>query len=201
MNDDATYENQLTYWWQQVLAGEPTALGLIHTALFDGLYNYALKLLDDTELAQDAVQELFIKIWVKRRTIGTIQKVKVYFFTALRRQLLNELRNLKLRRLKIKLVADADITFSQEEIIIENEEHTLLKQKVLLLLNTLPKRQREVVFLHYFQNLDYPEIARIMGIHYQSVLNLNQKALQSLRSSNFVTYCLLLYWVFLQKFF
>ena len=108
-------------WWRQSIEGDSHAFQLIHRALFRGLYNYALKLLQDGELAGDAVQELFVKVWVKRATIGPLQKVKPYFFTALRRQILNQLRNFRLRELKISALPGPDIDFSPEEIVVRDE--------------------------------------------------------------------------------
>jgi RNA polymerase sigma factor (sigma-70 family) len=174
-------------WWKQSIEGDSHAFQRIHRALFGGLYNYALKLLQDGELAGDAVQELFVKVWVKRATIGPLQKVKPYFFTALRRQTLNQLRNLHLRELKISGMPRPDIGFSPEEIVVRDEEYRSLQNKIAELLNELPKRQKEVIYLHYFEEMDYTQIAAIMGIHYQSVLNLTQKALQKLRSANLLS--------------
>ena len=174
-------------WWKQSIEGNSYAFQRIHNALFGGLYNYALKLLQDGELAEDAVQELFVKVWVKRATIGPLQKLKPYFFTALRRQILNQLRNLHLRELKISGMPRPDIGFSPEEIVVRDEEYRSLQNKLAELLNELPKRQKEVIYLHYFEEMDYTQIASIMGIHYQSVLNLTQKALQKLRSANLLS--------------
>ena len=174
-------------WWRQSIEGDSHAFQLIHRALFGGLYNYALKLLQDGELAGDVVQELFVKVWEKRNTIGHLQKVKPYFFTALRRQILNQLRNLHLRELRISGMPRPDIDFSPEEIVVRNEEYHSLQNKIAELLNELPKRQKEVIYLHYFEEMDYTQIAAVMGIHYQSVLNLTQKALQKLRSANLLS--------------
>jgi RNA polymerase sigma-70 factor (ECF subfamily) len=173
----------LTIWWLQVLEEDTIAFGQIHNELFEGLYCYALKIVEDEDLANDAVQELFIKIWTKRSSIGNLDKVREYFFSCLRRQLLNQLRNLKLRQLRIKAITGPDIEFSPEEILIKNEQDHTLKERLFALLQSLPERQKEVLFLHYFQNLEYAEIAQIMGINYQSVLNHAQKAMQKLRSA------------------
>ena len=186
MNDNTGNREQLSTLWQGVLEGNTIAFSNIHNNLFEGLFNYALKVVEDGDLANDAIQELFIRIWTRRTTIGHLEKVKEYFFSSLRRQLLNELRNLQLRQLKIKAITSPNIDFSPEEILIKNEEQSIEKEKILQLLNELPTRQKEVIFLHYFQNLDYSDIAKIMDINYQSVLNLTQKALQKLRAAYFV---------------
>ncbi len=183
---------QLQQWWQRVLNNDTAALGNIHTALFGGLYSYAAKLLNNETLADDAIQDLFIKIWNKRYSIGDIKTVKPYFYTALRRQVLNQLRNLKLRELKIGGLAGPDIEFSQEEIFIKKEAEAGLKEKIAKLLNALPERQREIIYLHYFENMTLSQIAEIMHINAQSAMNLKQRALQKMRSANLLSLVLLL---------
>jgi RNA polymerase sigma factor (sigma-70 family) len=184
MEPNPTHNDQLRLWWLRSREGDNHAFYEIHSELFGGLYNYAHKLLQDKDLANDTVQELFVKVWMKKEQIGEIDKVKPYFFTLLRRQILNQLRNLRLHYLKISMMARPDIDFSPEEIVVKNEETRSLQNKITELLNELPKRQKEVIYLHYFEDLDYTQIAAIMGINYQSVLNLTQKAMQKLRSAN-----------------
>ncbi|MES1159306.1 MAG: sigma-70 family RNA polymerase sigma factor [Bacteroidota bacterium] len=196
MDTNPLNTDQLSVWWQQSLEGDNQAFYYIHRELFKGLYNYALKLLQDNDLASDAVQELFVKIWTKRESIGSLQRVKPYFFTALRRQILNQLRNLHLRELKISRIPRPDIDFTPEEIVVKNEEYLTLQKKISELLNELPKRQKEVIYLHYFEEMDYVQIAAIMGIHYQSVLNLTQKALQKLRSADLLSLLLSLSYLY-----
>jgi RNA polymerase sigma factor (sigma-70 family) len=173
---------QLRQWWLETLAGDTDAFNNIHKTLFNGLYYYASKLLNDNGLADDAVQELFVKIWTKRNSINNLEKVKPYFFTVLRRQILNQLRSLKLRELKIKMSVEPDIVFSIEEIIVEKETEASLHTKLASLLNDLPARQKEAIYLRYYEDMEYKQIAEIMNVNYQSVLNLIQKALNKLRS-------------------
>ena len=187
MGINPLHTDQLYNWWLQALEGDTHAFQSIHGELFRGLYDYALKLLQDGDLANDAVQELFVKVWVKRGVIGPLQKVKPYFFTAMRRQILNQLRDLHLRELRIGGLPRPDIDFSPEEIVVRNEEYLSLQAKIAAVLNELPKRQKEVIYLHYFEEMEYTQIAEIMGIHYQSVLNLTQKALQKLRSAQLLS--------------
>jgi len=186
---------RLSIWWQEAIEGDKKAFSNIHKELFNGLYYYAVKLLGDSNLANDTLQELFIKLWVKRKSIGELKNVKAYFFTSLRRQLLNELRNIRSHSNKISsssendfseinIADDFDIEFSPEEIIIKNQESETLHEKLMDLLNELPRRQKEVIYLHYFEEMSYDQIANIMGINYQSVLNHVQKALQKLREQN-----------------
>jgi RNA polymerase sigma factor (sigma-70 family) len=182
MEDNLLNTDPLKEWWQQSMEGDSHAFNRLHRELFDGLYHYALKLLQDEDLAGDAVQELFVRLWTRRVSIGPLRKVKPYFFTALRRQILNQLRNVTLRERLISRIGEPDIDFSPEEIVVRSEDRESLRHKIAVLLNGLPKRQKEVIYLHYFEDMDYAQIADVMGINYQSVLNLTQRALQKLRS-------------------
>lgn len=192
MDEKQPDNEKLQLWWQQSLNNDTAAFGNIHAVLFDGLYNYALKLLNDEDLANDAIQDLFIKIWNKRSSIGSIQKLKPFFYTVLRRQVLNQLRDLKLKKLKISILAQPDIEFSQEEILIKQEDAAGIKEKITSLLNALPARQRELLYLYYFENMSLTQIAEVMGINHQSAMNLKQRALQKMRSENLLSLFMLL---------
>jgi RNA polymerase sigma-70 factor (ECF subfamily) len=192
MDEKQPDNEKLQMWWQLSLDNDTAAFGSIHAVLFDGLYNYAAKLLNDDALVDDAIQELFVKIWSKRNSIGRIEKIKPYFYTVLRRQVLNQLRDLKLKNLKISLLSQPDIEFSQEEILIQKEDMAGMKEKIASLLNTLPARQREILYLYYFDNMSLSQIAGVMGINHQSAMNLKQRALQKMRSENILSVFVLL---------
>ncbi|MFT4154484.1 RNA polymerase sigma factor [Parafilimonas sp.] len=181
-NYNSDKSQELAVLWQQVVQGDTASFNLIHTCLFEGLFYYARKWLEDDSLASDAIQELFIKLWEKRHRIGMVANVQTYFFTALRRQLLNQVRAGK-QLARLAAPAGPMIEFSPEEIIIQTEESRHLHAKLTALLNSLPPRQREIIYLHFFEKIEYREIAAIMKINYQSVLNLMHKALENLRKN------------------
>jgi RNA polymerase sigma-70 factor (ECF subfamily) len=187
MNDVQPDNEQLRRWWLSSVNGDSSSFGYLHKELYPGLFCYACKLLGDDDLADDAVQELFIKIWNKRLSIGDLQNVKAYFFTALRRQTLNQLRDLKLRQLKISMVSQPDLEFTQEEILVRKEEGKQVTNKILQLLNTLPKRQKEVVYLYFFEEMSLTQISAVLEINYQSVMNLKQRALVKMRTITVTT--------------
>jgi RNA polymerase sigma factor (sigma-70 family) len=69
-------------------------------------------------------------------------------------------------------------------------EHHLIREQTLRetantfsdLLNKLPKRQKEIIYLRFYQDLEVSEIVEIMEINAQSVYNLIHKALANLRA-------------------
>lgn len=181
---DTPEANALAENWQSFISGDEQGFAQLHKMLFNVLYNYALKMQDgDEDRSAECVQELFIKLWTKRETLPVVKFVKPYMITALRRHILNTLRKLHLQELKLPVIHQPDITFSQDEIVMKKEEKRTLQHKILQLLNILPKRQKEVIYLHYFAGIDHNQIADVMSINYQSVSNLKQKALERMRST------------------
>lgn len=179
MPDTYDQGNDLTGYWSNVLQGDTRAYARIHGQLHPVLYRYALAMLGSGELAEDAVQEVFIRIWYKKERIGELKSVRAFFFTAIRRQALNQLRGL--RNLQILTANEPDIEFSPEDILIEQEDQEEKKARISQYLNQLPRRQREVIYLRFYEELSYTEIADIMQVNYQSVINLAHKAITQLR--------------------
>lgn len=64
-----------------------------------------------------------------------------------------------------------DIQFTKEELITNQETKSFKNKNIEILLNKLPKRQKEAIYLKYYCELKTVEIAKIMNINYQSVVN------------------------------
>lgn len=177
-----TYDQgeDLTSYWEAVLQEDTRAYAHIHSHLHPVLFRYALAMLGDESLAEDAVQEVFIRVWYRKKETGSLRNVRAFFFIALRRQALNQLRGI--RPMQILPGEEPDIEFSPEDIIIAAEQQTEQQLKLSQYLNQLPKRQKEVIYLRFYEELSYPEIAEIMKVNYQSVINLAHKAIAQLRN-------------------
>ena len=184
MHIGSHHPNDLQECWSRVLQHNDTqALQAMHATLYPAMHHYAAKLLKDDSGADDAIQEVFVKMWQQRQQIGTIQHVKGYVFTLLRRHILNVLRSQKTRLFHIgQWGSDAvQLEFSPEEVQMRQDNDRERQQAVSQALNRLPARQREVLYFRFYENLEYKEIAGIMGINYQSVVNLSFKAMQQLK--------------------
>jgi RNA polymerase sigma factor (sigma-70 family) len=93
------------------------------------------------------------------------------------------------------MIAQPDLEFSQEEVLVRKEEDQQVVQKVLELLNNLPTRQKEVVYLFFFENMSISQISEVLEINYQSVMNLKQRALLKMRAISVISvfvFCLFL---------
>ncbi|TVT42725.1 sigma-70 family RNA polymerase sigma factor [Hymenobacter setariae] len=152
------------------------------------LYNYYFKLLNnyghkftrDVALIADAVQDLFIKLWTTRQSLGNPLSVKNYLFKALRSIIFRKL-HVRSRFTSVDEGAEAfpfEVSFDQA--VIEDEEERALQHKMKAVISTLPARQQEIVFLRFYEGFSYPEIADIMDITVASTYKLLYKALHKL---------------------
>lgn len=168
--------------WDQVCKGDQQAYASLHYQLYPCLYIYAKRIANDADDADDMIQDLFIKLWDKKSVIGKIGNVKSYFYTALRSVAINHLRGLKSQENKRQQLVLVDLQPSVEDILIADENSCEQQQVVKAALQKLPLKQREVVFLRFYDNLEYAQIVEITGIKYQSVVNHIHRALTMLRN-------------------
>jgi RNA polymerase sigma factor (sigma-70 family) len=147
------------------------------------LLNYGVRLVQDRLFVEDCLQDFFINIWQNKAGLSDIDNIKAYLLLSFRRRLFKEKE--KNNRLGIvnELVEnyDFDMEFDIESQLIEqenqDENHAKLKQH----LDALTKRQREAIYLRFYQDLSYHEIGDIMGINQHSAINLVYDALRLMR--------------------
>lgn len=172
--------------WQQLKNGSELALGKLIKKYFNLLQNYGYKFSKEEDFVKDCVQEVFVEIWNRQRTISQPDSVRAYLFSCVRKKILRD--SFRQKIVKSSEISDIEndtnfIDFSPELAMIEQENINEMTQKVADLLNKLPKRQREVVYLRFYQNLERDEIAEIMNVNSQSVSNLLQVAFKTFREN------------------
>lgn len=169
--------------WQQSKAGDSAAFCQLADKLYRTLFNYATSFTSDREYIKDAIQELMLHIWEKRQTIN-IQFVTIYFLKSLRNQILQEFRRNKHIYPYLDLDEIEEITDNHtiETEIEESENHLESQRKVRNAINELPKRQKEAIFLKFYEGLENEQIADMMHVNRQSVANLLFKAITTLKS-------------------
>jgi RNA polymerase sigma factor (sigma-70 family) len=149
------------------------------------LFNYGTKFTHDAELVKDSIQDLFLNLWSKRANISIKVNVKAYLFSSLRRGLLRKISSSS--KISVYDTLENEVSFSSFQISIEqqfvaNESTAKLVRKIATLMETLPPRQMEVIYLKYYHNFDRNEIAEAMNITPQTVSNLLQLGLKKLKA-------------------
>ena len=170
--------------WTAFRKGDDKALVSIFDRFTKVLYNYGYKIIRDEDAVKDAIQELFIELWKNRTQLGDTTSIKFYLFKSLRRKLIRvnakSMRNLTVR---FQTEHEQESLPSPEFMLIAEQSSAEEREKVMHMLNTLTKRQREAIFLRYFEELGYDKIASIMEMSKQAVYNLVSKSLEQLKNA------------------
>lgn len=166
--------------WDDFLGGSKRAYAYLYSKYAPTLYNYGYKIAQNRELTEDCLQDLFLTILETRERLGRTDSIKFYLMRALRRDIVRKMTNEQ--RFDHELdTLDFTIEFQYEPTWLDRQISQ--EQSALLLseLTNLPARQKEALFLKYFDNLSYEEIAGIMGIEQTSVYKIVYKAIASLQ--------------------
>lgn len=168
--------------WKAFRSGDEKALITIFDRFTKPMYNYGYKIVGESELVKDGIQELFIEIWQNRARLGDTDSIKFYLFKSLRRKLIR-LKSKSENRLFGSLSIDynKEVSPSHEFVLITEQMSLERKEKVMLMLDKLTKRQHEAIFLRYFDELNCDQIAAVMELSKQAVYNLIHHALDQLK--------------------
>jgi len=171
--------------WKEVVSGNKTAFEKLMHQYFRLLFSYGTKFSKDEELVKDTIQELFIRLWDRKVHLAAEVNPKAYLLASLRRAL-HRKAAAQDRFFSYDSLEDNinffDFELSVEHAFIQKEGSVSLANEIAGKIATLPKRQKEVVYLKFFQEMSRDEISTAMGISPQTVSNLLQSALKKLRS-------------------
>lgn len=147
-----------------------------YLSLAEALYGVAFYILENEADAEDAVQELYLKLWKNRDALDGIRSPKAYAMTLLRNLCLDRIR--QARKLSVSEVPESlGGSFDPEAAMDERER----LEKVLAAVKSLPDRQREILVMRTVEGLSYDEIAQRTGMSYLSLRVLLSRSRQTLR--------------------
>nr|WP_295927055.1 sigma-70 family RNA polymerase sigma factor [uncultured Dyadobacter sp.] len=178
-NSESLSETYLITRWQQFCAGDKSAFGEITERNYAALYHYGTRFTSDRDLIKDCLQDLFLEIWEKRHSLSHIGTIKPYLFQSLRNNLIRRVR----KQSFFSDIRDDDVEddVSPESDWIIQETDQLTSHRLKQAIDSLPKRQKEALYLKYYENLSYEEIATVMGLQRQAVANYLQYGIAKLR--------------------
>ena len=167
--------------WKKFLQGNKEAFAQIYNAHVNALFRYGTKLCHDENLVKDAIHEVFLDLYLKRKkNKATPKNLRWYLMLAVKRNLIKKL--IQNRKLESEDELKFEPEYSIEKIIIESEKEDELNKRVNNMLKDLPTRQKEAVYLRYNESMEYEDIAKIMNISIESARKQVYRAISSLRN-------------------
>lgn len=181
--------------WLAFQRGDEQAYSTLYTTYFVPLFRYGKKFTQDNELIEDCIQDLYVNLWKSKENLGFPESVKNYLFKSLRFAIFKKLKIKEEINPNENNLEDysKDFTISQEAFLIQEIEEDERKVKIEKALSNLPKRQREAIFLKFYSDMTYQEIADLMEISVQAVYNLISKSLLQLQKEFSLLWLMLLF--------
>lgn len=153
----------------------------LYKTYFKKFFNYGRKFTQDVHMVEDAIQEVFLDIWNKRQKAVEIQSPNSYYFSSFRFILF---KKIKQGSQTLQLVQQEDQPeFSVEQKIIAGE---ITHEQFLKLhegLKTLSSRQREAIFLRFYEGLSFEEVALVLNITVKATYKIMARSLSTLREN------------------
>ncbi len=168
--------------WREYRSGDMDALATLMERLYPDLFSWGMRMHSEREFVKDCIQDIFLSLWKVQETIASVENVRSYLLVVLKSRILRELSK-KENKLYNSLTEDYtfSVEFSADLRLIEEEHEIYQLRKLAQVMNQLPPRQKELIYLRFHQNLSFEQIAEVMQLGRQSAYNLLQKSLGSLR--------------------
>lgn len=179
---ESNHVSQEQHLWNQFRAGDETAFTQLSKKYYATWVHYGGKFTSNNQIIEDAIQDLLIKLWLRRASLTAVESVKFYLLKSFRNQLFKTLDHFKAVPLEENF-HENQVEHSSENLLIEEEYAHNISQKVAYFLKQLPQRQQEILYLRFYQDLRVEEIAQLLQIKPQSVSNTIQRALITLREN------------------
>lgn len=176
--------------WDLLVDGDERAYSTLFRKYYASLVSYGKSLTQHHNLVSDCVQEVFLDIWLYRKTLTHPSYIKAYLLSGVRKRIARRLERERIFRnpqpldqVETTFKVEFNLNFTVLDEMIHDEE---TRNQVLLvnkLLNQLPERQKEALYLRYHQGLEITQIADLMDINPQSASNLLHRGIKYLRRS------------------
>jgi len=167
--------------WAEFKKGNKKALEIIYKDYYSPLYNYGMKFHRDHNLVKDLIHELFVELIESGTKLSDTDNISFYLLRALRNKMIKQqLLNVKFTN-TLNDNNDFDLVESIENQLIKTETEELLKKRIICAVKKLSDRQQEIIYLRFYCNLSYTEIAKLFNTNIQSCRNLLNRAISSLK--------------------
>jgi RNA polymerase sigma-70 factor (ECF subfamily) len=158
----------------QVRNGEVEMLGVLFDRYQAPLFNFYSKMTQDRTVSEDLVQEVFLRILRYRQTYRPGTTFRTWMYQIARNTRFDQVRKV---RPESTLASEPIAPFSLSDSAQHQQEAALLQRALM----HLPEDKREILILSRFQELQYDEIARLLGCEVGAVKVRVHRALRQLR--------------------
>ena len=170
-------ERKEDFLTHQFKTGSVDAYKTIFNLYYKPLCSFARKYVLDLPIAEDIIQELFVRFWEQRNEIQLTTSIKFYFFQSARNECLNYLKH---QGVKEKYRAHI-LNVSTDDFFHDKLEEEDINQLIYQTIQSLPPRCKQIFELSRFEGKSFEEIAQELSISRNTIKNQLVNALKQIR--------------------
>ncbi|WP_205945923.1 RNA polymerase sigma factor [Pedobacter hiemivivus] len=170
--------------WNKFLMGDDEAYAQVYKQHFQKLFIYGLFYSSDRDVVKDCIQDVFVKIYNKRRGVSSTDNIFLYLAVAVKNSIINAVKkhNRKVQYLEAVDEQSWEDEKTPESLYIDRETQTQNHLTLDLLLSQLTDRQRGIISSRFLKGMSISEISEEQGVNYQSVSNIIQRSLIKIKA-------------------
>lgn len=171
--------------WNAFRTGSREAFDYIFKHHAEPLLAYGSKFTSDHDLVLDCIQDLFVELWNRRHNLGETTSIRFYLLCALRRRIVKSIHGIQ----RFEAVAEEamrfedQVNFSAEHLWLLQDAEQSKRAALKRAIESLTRRQRESIYLKFFQGLDNEAVGKVMGLSESSVNTLVSQSVKALREA------------------
>jgi len=166
---------------EKIASGDERAFEQLYRIYNPKVYYYLRKLTNDNDLAEELLQQVFMKVWEKRSMLNA-QKLFMCYLYRMSENLVTDFYR-KARRdkkaMEALLLVASELIAGPIETIISKEDDGLLQQAI----NKLPPQRMKIFVLCKFEGKSYEEVGALLGISTSTISDHIVKATKSIKTS------------------
>jgi RNA polymerase sigma-70 factor (family 1) len=161
---------------------DPHAYKELFESYYNRLFQFALSITHSRESAEEVVSDVFLKIWLKRKSLPEIENKHLYLYVAIKNQSINRL--IKEKKNKVFSIDECvvefqSIYFNPEQLMITAE----MLKRIHHAINELPARCKLIFKLIKEDGLTYKDAAELLSVSPKTVENQMAIALKKIDHS------------------
>jgi RNA polymerase sigma-70 factor (ECF subfamily) len=171
---------------EKISGGDKNAFECLFNAYYGQLFNYACEILKDHDLAEEVVEETFVRIWESRQQIHIQTSIQSYLFRSVYNRCLNHLKHKKILE-KHRLFFQHHVNWEDYNTsysfdfplsrLLNKELENIVDQAI----SKLPDQCRTIFIMSRYDELKHEKIAEKLGISQNTVKTQISRALNKLR--------------------
>lgn len=162
----------------RIAEGDETAFRTLYDQFHKQVYNQAYNYLQDPGLASDAVQNVFVKIWMVRDKLREVKNPRNYIFIVARNIIISDLRKKVFHK-----YLDEELAMLEEDTKLPDKQLSLKESMEIIhkAIENLSPQQKKAYTLSRTNGLSIEEISKEMEISQETVKTHIKQSLKSLR--------------------